>query len=501
MKLTKKMIPIIGATVIGSAGLVGAGFGAGIWYSQPKTKIKDLSSLISNKSLGELDESIKNNKEKIIELIKEKNPNLDPTKVEFDIQDDKVIVKPKVGDKTYKGEVEIGFLLTTIDIKTLVEQADLGELDESYKDNKQKIIELIKEKNPNLDIEKVSFDIQGDKVIVTPKSDNKTYKGQAEIIFKIVSEKQAIINKIKSIWDSEFKDRFVDETLTSKFGSVNYGKSLTNETLLKSVTRRLKANDLNVSISKGEDSIDDGDWNKTKISQESQNFKIKYDDEIISLDFGEFNNLQTKFKDDNFEEIIEIGYFISPTDGLFTAIFMDSKSIDKQTQEKQKASLKKVPKILPNLIESLKYAFYGFSAQEIEGIENWNTENITDMSHMFERAEKFDHDISSWNTKNVQNMASMFWRAENFNQDIADWDTGHVTNMSSMFRGTKEFDQDISRWKVSNVTDMNSMFVGAKKFNRNITNWDVRKVDKYGLFKNDSVLEEKNIPEKFREKK
>ncbi|WP_042733362.1 hypothetical protein [Mycoplasma yeatsii] len=205
MKLTKKMIPIIGATVIGSAGLVGAGFGAGMWYSQPKTKIKDLSSLISNKSLGELDESIKNNKEKIIELIKEKNPNLDPTKVEFDIQDDKVIVKPKVGDKTYKGEVEISFSLTTIDIKTLIEQADLGELDESYKDNKQKIIELIKEKNPKLHPTKLEFVVQDNKVIVKPKTDYKIYKGQAEITFKIITQKQVIINKIKSVWDSNLK--------------------------------------------------------------------------------------------------------------------------------------------------------------------------------------------------------------------------------------------------------------------------------------------------------
>ena len=44
-------------------------------------------------------------------------------------------------------------------------------------------------------------------------------------------------------------------------------------------------------------------------------------------------------------------------------------------------------------------------------IEEWNTENITDMQKLFMNKRKFNNDISKWNVSNVTNMNYMFYNA------------------------------------------------------------------------------------------
>ncbi|AJM71941.1 BspA family leucine-rich repeat surface protein [Mycoplasma yeatsii] len=298
--------------------------------------------------------------------------------------------------------------------------------------------------------------------------------------------KEKHIAKIKQIWDSEFKDKFFDESLKNINLSFNFKDVyLTNQKLLKTVTKRLKAHGLNISISKGEEDIEDKVWNETVINHKhkTQTFKIKYQDEVISLPFGEFNKVSTKFKDDSFEEITEIGYLITP-DGLFTAIFLDSKSIDKQSQEKQKASLKKVPKILPPTIDSLNSAFSFIDGQEIKGIEKWDTSNVISMKNVFNGSENFNQALN-WNTKNVIDMSGMFNRTSFNNDSIIKWNTSNVTNMSFMFFGATSFNQDINSWDVSNITNMSSMFANAEKFKKQLTKWDTSKVTNMsGMFAN-----------------
>ena len=111
-------------------------------------------------------------------------------------------------------------------------------------------------------------------------------------------------------------------------------------------------------------------------------------------------------------------------------------------------------------------------------IEEWNTSQVTDMSHMFERAESFNQDISGWDTRRVTDMSNMFSAAESFNQDISGWDTRQVTDMSNMFSVATSFNQDIGKgnWNTERVTNMMGMFVLARSFNQDISGWDTRRV-------------------------
>ncbi|AJK51389.1 hypothetical protein MCCG_0420 [Mycoplasma capricolum subsp. capripneumoniae 87001] len=86
--------------------------------------------------------------------------------------------------------------------------------------------------------------------------------------------------------------------------------------------------------------------------------------------------------------------------------------------EKFPETVKKVPNVLPKEITSLESAFSCNQNTYIDGIQCWDTSNVTDMNYMFCWAENFNQDISSWNTSNVIDMSSMFCFAESFNQPI-----------------------------------------------------------------------------------
>ena len=68
-------------------------------------------------------------------------------------------------------------------------------------------------------------------------------------------------------------------------------------------------------------------------------------------------------------------------------------------------------------------------------IGGWDVSNVTDMSHVFEKATSFDGDISKWDVSRVNDMGSMFRNAIAFNADISKWDVSAVGNMDDRIRG------------------------------------------------------------------
>ncbi|MCR5454520.1 MAG: BspA family leucine-rich repeat surface protein, partial [Bacteroidales bacterium] len=98
---------------------------------------------------------------------------------------------------------------------------------------------------------------------------------------------------------------------------------------------------------------------------------------------------------------------------------------------------------------------------EIVGLENLNTQNVTDMSGMFYRCISLSKiDLSHFNTNNVTDMSEMFahcWELSSI--DLSKFNTAKVTNMSEMFSNCYKLEKiDVSRFNTSQVAKMDGMF-------------------------------------------
>ena len=71
----------------------------------------------------------------------------------------------------------------------------------------------------------------------------------------------------------------------------------------------------------------------------------------------------------------------------------------------------------------------------IEGIEYFNTENVTTMRYMFDSCESLKSlDLTNFNTENVTDMYYMFYRCTSLESlDLTNFNTAKVTNMTAMF--------------------------------------------------------------------
>ena len=108
----------------------------------------------------------------------------------------------------------------------------------------------------------------------------------------------------------------------------------------------------------------------------------------------------------------------------------------------------------------------------IQGLENLDTSQVTDMSHMFEDCEDLTSlDVSHFDTSLVTDMSWMFLNCSSLiNLDLSNFDTSQVTNMSNMFWSCDSLTSlDVSHFDTSQVTDMHGMFAGCTS----LTNLDV----------------------------
>ena len=97
----------------------------------------------------------------------------------------------------------------------------------------------------------------------------------------------------------------------------------------------------------------------------------------------------------------------------------------------------------------------------ITGIENLNTEDVTNMSGMFLACSSLTSlDLSGLNTENVTDMSRMFQECSSLTSlNVSGLNTEKVTDMSSMFQDCSSLTSlNLSGLNTSNVTDMSSMF-------------------------------------------
>lgn len=121
------------------------------------------------------------------------------------------------------------------------------------------------------------------------------------------------------------------------------------------------------------------------------------------------------------------------------------------------------------LPEKLCYWFDGCDDLEnIIGIENLNTNDVFNMSHMFSGCERLNViDLSRFNTENVTTMSYMFNDCESLRSlDLSGFNTENVTDMGYMFNNCKRLNNiDLSRFNTKSVTTMYSMFNNCKRLN------------------------------------
>jgi surface protein len=207
-------------------------------------------------------------------------------------------------------------------------------------------------------------------------------------------------------------------------------------------------------------------YSETSIKVEFSDFKTIY------VDQSEFSNLDCK-------------------DVLFTNIYGILKltnPIDKFKNSKIQSIIGHV--ILKGNVNNMFHSAKNFNPDNSNSnsrfsINNWNTTNVTNMSHMFYNATEFNSNISDWDTSNVTNMSDMFYSATEFNSNInasfsiSGWNTSNVTNMSNMFYNAVKFNSDLSLWNTSKVEDMRYMFCNVKlnyKSGFNISDWNTSNV-------------------------
>ena len=133
----------------------------------------------------------------------------------------------------------------------------------------------------------------------------------------------------------------------------------------------------------------------------------------------------------------------------------------------------------------------------INGITDWDTTKVTDMSGMFQNSGIMNSDGATnldlhtngtaWNVSKVTTMANMFYGANRLIElNATDWKPTSATTMANMFSGTTALEKVVGSetWDVSNVTDMSAMF-GATNYTTNnksgirtldISGWDVSNV-------------------------
>ena len=130
---------------------------------------------------------------------------------------------------------------------------------------------------------------------------------------------------------------------------------------------------------------------------------------------------------------------------------------------------------------SCYYWFYECkNLANIEGIENLNTEKVTNMELMFANCSTLTSlDVTKFNTANVTTLMSMFSDCSSLKSlDVTNFDTRNVTNMFYMFNNCSGLTSlDVTKFNTAKVRNMYSMFMNCSGLKSlDVTNFDTGNV-------------------------
>ena len=108
-----------------------------------------------------------------------------------------------------------------------------------------------------------------------------------------------------------------------------------------------------------------------------------------------------------------------------------------------------------------KWFFWCEKLNQVEGIKNLNTKEVTDMADMFYECRDLSSlDVSGFNTGKVTDMSGMFYECISLKLlDVAKFNTANVKSMSNMFYRCNNLDLlNVTNFNTANVTNMQGMF-------------------------------------------
>ena len=119
--------------------------------------------------------------------------------------------------------------------------------------------------------------------------------------------------------------------------------------------------------------------------------------------------------------------------------------------------------------------------ETITGLEYLNTENVTDMSLLFNNCQKLTSlDVTHFNTAKVTNMYRMFNACGLTSLDLSNFNTAKVENMELMFSGCSNLKTIYAsdKFKTAAVTKSKNMFLGCSSLSGDIDWKSVKVSDK-----------------------
>ena len=139
---------------------------------------------------------------------------------------------------------------------------------------------------------------------------------------------------------------------------------------------------------------------------------------------------------------------------------------------------------------------------QIEGIENLNTEEVTNMGSMFYACYDLTSlDLSNFDTQNVENMSDMFASCLDLKSlNVSNFDTQKVKDMNEMFYHCPSLTSlDVSNFDTQNVEDMSYMFSSCSDLTSlDLSNFDTKEVTNMSkMFWNSSALKTIYVSDKF----
>jgi len=128
-------------------------------------------------------------------------------------------------------------------------------------------------------------------------------------------------------------------------------------------------------------------------------------------------------------------------------------------------------------------------------LSNFNTSKVTNMCCMFDDCLNLKElDLNNFDTSNVKDMSGMFSYNHFTNLEIGNFDTSKVIDMSYMFWGCDIEKVDLSHFVTSNVINMESMFADCSLASLDLSNFDFSKVTDSGCMFTGSAIKLLYIP-------